>query len=81
MEDSSKVLDVEMNDDEENELLKSDEDSRDSAPPQEIEVSSDDDGDEEDEEKQIKAYINLLKVTTENRYSYDSYLQLTDIAQ
>lgn len=71
---------VEMNDDEENELLKSDdEESLDSAPVQEIEDSSE--SDEEQDEKQIKAYANLLQFTKDNRYSYDSYLQLTDIAQ
>lgn len=79
--DASKDLDQEMNEDEENELLKSDEDSRDVTPPQEIEESSSDDSDDDEEEKQLKTYSNLLQMVSENRYSYDSYIQLTEIAQ
>lgn len=78
-----------MNDEEENELLKSDEDSQEMPLPKDIEVSSDEDDNDDDEdleeedeeEKQIKAYVNTLQIISENRYSYDSYLQLTDIAQ
>lgn len=75
------VFVLEMNDDEENELLKSDDDSQDAAASQGVEEDGSSDEEEDEEEKQTKTYFNLLQTVSENRYSYDSYIQLTEIAQ
>ena len=67
-EDSSEKLDF---------LERSDADDS----PDESTSDSDDDSDSDDETESLQKYLELLDEITKNKYSYDSYVQLIEIAQ